>query len=234
MQLNIDFESRVEEVEIYFNFAIEIDKIETHKQQKFTLSENLELTVKRDLQKVIRANCYLILYNLIEATIRNGIWATFDAIFDDSLSFEELTPNIQNIWLAEKVFEINDISNPTKLKENIKTLLDNHISKKAISISKNRVSLSGNLDYRSIEKIIKDYGYFGKITTIDKKKLAKALLKIKNERNGLAHGNKSFRQSAEIITIQDLTEFKDLVICYLRDITKNITKYIDKKTYKKK
>ena len=231
MNLITEFESRVEEVEIYFNFAIEIDQVETHKQKKFKLTETNELTVKRDLQKVIRANCYLVLYNLVESTIRNAIWSTLDAILDDKLCYNKLSPQLRNMWLSEKAIELKDISNLTKLKEHIELLLNEHVTNKEISISKNRISLSGNLDYRSIEKIIKDFGFFGKMTTVDTKKLSKALLKVKSERNALAHGNKSFRQAAEVITIQDLTEIKNLVITYLRDITKNFAKCIDNKSY---
>ena len=234
MQLTTDFAKRVEEVEIYFAFAKEIDVIETHKQQKFKLNDNFELTVKRDLQKVIRANCYLILYNLIEASIRNGIWAIYDAIMDDKLSYEELSLNLQVIWLTEKAGDINELSNLKKIQDYLKDLFAEVKIDKSVNISKNRISISGNLDYRSIEKLINDYGFYGKITLRDKRKLGKALLKIKNERNALAHGNKSFRQSAEIITIQDLIEFKDLTVSYLKDVTRNISIYIENKKYKKK
>ena len=58
-------------------------------------------------------------------------------------------------------------------------------------------------------------------------------LKIKNERNGLAHGTKSFRQSAEVVTIQELITIKETTISYLQDITDNIVKFIDKKEYRK-
>lgn len=231
MSILTDFETRVEEVKIYLEFANQLDKVETHKQSKFELNKDVELTIKRDLQKIIRANCFLILYNLVESTIRSCIWSVFDAVSDSQVKFEELNENLSNIWLNQQALDIGDISNINKTKEKLKLLISSDSN--LVEFSKTRVSLSGNLDYRSIEKIIKDYGFHGKITVSDKRKLGKALLKVKSERNALAHGNKSFRQTAEVITIQELTEYKDLIVTYLRDITKNVDVFIENEKYKK-
>lgn len=231
MSILTDFETRVEEVKIYLEFANQLDKVETHKQSKFELNKDVELTIKRDLQKIIRANCFLILYNLVESTIRSCIWSVFDAVSDSQVKFEELNENLSNIWLNQQALDIGDISNINKTKEKLKLLISSDSN--LVEFSKTRVSLSGNLDYRSIEKIIKDYGFHGKITVSDKRKLGKALLKVKSERNALAHGNKSFRQTAEVITIQDLTEYKDLIVAYLSDITKNVEGFIENEKYKK-
>lgn len=232
MSILIDLQTRTEEVELYFGFANQLDKVETHKKNNFQLTDEVDLTIKRDLQKIIRANCFLILYNLVESTVRSCIWSVYDSISDDKVKFEELSENLNNIWLTQQALEINEISNNNKTKEKLRTLLFSKDSM-TIEFSKERVSISGNLDYRSIERIIKEYGFHGKITVSDKRKLGKALLKVKGERNALAHGNKSFRQTAEVITIQDLSEYKDLIVTYLTDIAKNVDKYIDDKKYKK-
>lgn len=230
MEIVSDLNNRINEVNIYFEFAKEIDSIETHKKTKFSITENNELNIKRDLQKILRANCYLLLYNLIEATIRNGVWAIYDAIEDEKVTFENLSSVIQNIWLTEKANELKEISNINNLKNYIKSYINNS---DIITLSKKSISISGNLDFRSIEKMAKDYGIFGTIRSTDKLKLGKALLKVKSERNALAHGNKSFRSCAEIITIQELYEYKNHIIMYLEDITNNIVSYNTNKTFLK-
>ncbi|EJL64933.1 MAE_28990/MAE_18760 family HEPN-like nuclease [Flavobacterium sp. CF136] len=233
MEIILDLSNRIKEVNLYFEFVREIDVIETHKQTNFVITKEQNLTVKRDLQKILRANCYLLLYNLVEATIRNGIWAIYDAIEDENIQFEELSIEIQNIWLSEKAIELKEISNINAIKLYLKSFINEPTSKKIV-LSKKRLSISGNLDFRSVEKIIRNYGIFGIRRTTEKNKLAKSLLKVKSERNALAHGNKSFRSSAEIITIQDLYEYKDYIITYLEDITNNIEEYITSKSFLKK
>jgi hypothetical protein len=234
MYLKTDFVTRVEEIEIFFSFAKEINSIETYRQKKLQINNEVELTVKRDLQKIIRSNCYLILYNCIEATIRNGIWNLLDAIHDEKLCYQDLSKEIQNIWLKEQAQEIGEISNQKRLRENIKEIIDFRLQGHIVVFSKSRISLSGNLDFKSIETLLREFGIHGKINTKDKLKLGKALLKVKSERNALAHGNKSFRQSAEVITIQELIEYKDLIISYLEDITNNFIIYIEKKKFSNK
>lgn len=233
MRILDDFETRIEEVELYFKFANQIDKIESYKQSNYQLTEGVELSIKRDLQKMIRANCYLILYNLVESTVRASIWAVYDSISDNKVTFEELPDNLKQLWLSQQASEVIELSNIKKTKIKLNDLILSSLESKPIEFSKTRVSISGNLDYRSIEIIIKDYAFHGKITVEDKRKLGKALLKVKSERNALAHGNKSFRQAAEIITVQELTDFKILIVTYLRDITKNVSTYITNEKYRK-
>lgn len=233
MEIVSDLKNRIEEVEIYFAFVNEVDNIETHKRSKFIIGDSLELNIKRDIQKILRANCYLLLYNLTEATIRNGIWSMHDAVDDEKVSFENLSLEIQNIWLSEKANELSEISNLNNLKSYLKSHITENESN-IIVLSKKRISVSGNLDFRSIEKLTKDYGFFGINRSTEKIKLGKALLKIKAERNALAHGNKSFRNSAEIITMQELNEYKKHIILYLEDVTNNIESYIKNKKFLKK
>jgi hypothetical protein len=233
MELMKDFDIRAEEVETYFSFAKEIDSIETHKIVKLSTIEGKSITIKRDLQKIMRSNCYLILYNLVEATIRNAIWAVYDTIEDNSIPYENLSESIKKIWLADRASELSEITSTTRLQSNIQTAIEDRLSSRGVKFSRTRISLSGNLDLAAIEKIINEYGFYGRLKA-DKTKLGKALLKVKHERNALAHGNKSFKQSAEIITIQDLFDIKDLILAYMGDITNNTTHFLETKKYLKK
>jgi len=228
MEILDNFKKRADEVNIYFEFATKTDEIETYKQNKTDFSAN----ITRDLQKILRANCFLLLYNLVEATIKNSIWQIYDTIEDENLKYDCISEKMKEIWLEEKRKELNELTSSNKVKKSIKSFIEKSENEHFISFSKERVSVSGNLDYRSIEKLIIKYGFFGQLNINNEKILRKALLKIKSERNALAHGNKSFRESAEIITIQQLNEYKVEVIDYLLQITLNVIKYIKDEKYK--
>jgi tRNA U34 5-carboxymethylaminomethyl modifying enzyme MnmG/GidA len=228
MELIESYRKRVEEVNIFINFVSETDKIETYKQTDRTLA----LNVSRDLQKILRANCFLLLYNLVEATIKNSIWQIYDTIEDDKLQYKDISDKLKDIWLEEKRKEFSQLTSSTMVKNTIKSYIENGDKGQNIVFSKERISISGNLDYRSINNLITEYGFFGQIKVSNLKLLKKALLKIKSERNALAHGNKSFRECAEIITIQQIIEYRDVVINFLEQITKNVVKYLEKEMYK--
>ena len=222
------YKKRAEEVNIFFEFVTNVESIETYKQNKIDFSA----FVTRDLQKILRANCFLLLYNLVESTIKNSIWEIYDTIEDEKLKYDCISEKMKEIWLEEKAKELNELASSNKIQKNIKSFIEKSENEHFISFSKERVSISGNLDYRSISKLILKYGFFGQLNINNEKILRKALLKIKSERNALAHGNKSFRESAEIITIQQLNEYRIEILDYLLQITKNALKFLENGKYK--
>ena len=89
---------------------------------------------------------------------------------------------------------------------------------------------SGNIDARKIKETAEAYG-FSYQTTARKTQDGNDLLKIKTNRNDLAHGFKSFEEVGKDATAEDLLQIKKRVICYLREILQNIEDYILRKEY---
>ncbi|MDD5617113.1 MAG: MAE_28990/MAE_18760 family HEPN-like nuclease [Candidatus Methanoperedens sp.] len=220
-----EFYTRIDEINEYFIFIAFIDCIETHKKEKITIGTSCEFIPKRDLQKILRSNCFLLLYNLVESSVRNGILSVYDSIEDDSLKYEELSEKIQEIWLTHQ-------TSKKDIKKRLKQLMKDVSEGCQIVLEKDTINISGNLDYDSIQKIINTFGFFGRFT-VDEKHIKSALDKVKHERNLLAHGNKTFCQSGEIITMSELTNIKDNISKYLGEFLLNIETYIDNKRYKK-
>jgi len=154
----------------------------------------------------------------------------YDCVHDESLKFDDLSVKLKEIWLSYKTKQIPETEKNTK--KWIKELIDEFAIGFDIKLEKETINISGNLDYENIQKIINTYGFYGSIT-VDKKAIQTDLDKIKRERNLLAHGNKTFCQSGEIITIPELVSIKDNLISYLTELLSNIEKYIDDKKYKK-
>lgn len=225
-----DYNSRVEEFDVYFSFVEFIDKVETHKKQMIKCDNIPSYIPKRDLQKILRSNCFLLLYNLVESSIRNSIVSVYDCIHDKALKYENLSERIKEIWLTNQTKRIK--LSEKNAKNYIKKLMEEISAKNQIVLEKDTIDISGNLDYENIQKIINLYGFFGQIT-LDKSDLEKSLNKIKTERNLLAHGNKTFCQSGEIITIAELTNIKETIICFLKELLDNVATYIDNEKYKK-
>jgi hypothetical protein len=225
-----DLNSRIEEINEYFSFVEFIDEVETYKKEKLWNGESRHYTPRRDLQKILRSNCFLLLYNLIESSIRNAILSVYDCVHDDSLKYEDLSDRIKEIWLTHQSQKSK--ASEKNLKIWLKSLIKDISEESHISLEKETINISGNLDYDSIQKIIDTYGFYGKIT-LDKKEIGYALNIVKRERNLLAHGNKTFCQSGEIITMKELTIIKDNISRFLTEVLLNVELYIDNKKYKK-
>ncbi|MFR0679323.1 MAE_28990/MAE_18760 family HEPN-like nuclease [Dysgonomonas mossii] len=229
-----DFKVKTEELNEYFSFIEFIDNVETHKRERLTIQDNAivrnDTVIKRELQKILRANSFLLLYNLVESSIRNAIIAVYDSIHDKNLSYDELSERLQEVWLSHKTKELQNKTNNVKnwLKELMKEVtVDNQVL-----LDKDSINISGNLDYDNINKIINTYGFFGSISG-DKTTIKNAIDKVKKERNLLAHGNKTFCQSGEIITLGELKLIRDTIINYLDEILGNTKNYIHNERFKK-
>lgn len=227
-----DFYQRIEDINKYFDFASQIVELESYKSDSITLPNHTNCIIDSDLQKVLKANCYLLMYNLVESSIRNGIVAIYDAIHDEKLSYKQVIPKIQEIWLMNRSENLLQTSiNRKTIYKNLKEFLEYAPDQLLISLEEDKLPISGNLDYQKIEELTKQYGVFGRSRS-DKKTIESVLKHITERRNKLAHGSISFREAAQDKVMIDLINYKDELINYLEEVLNNIDEYIDQKKYK--
>ncbi|MBP0017141.1 MAG: hypothetical protein J7647_06215 [Cyanobacteria bacterium SBLK] len=217
----LDFNTRALEIESYFTF------LESLITQKIKLAQFMEdgtqqiKSVDVELAKTLKANGFLLLYNLAESTMRNAVEAIFEELNTNEISFDDLKPEIKKIILKNL---------KKRSPDNIYSEIS-RISIDIIVVSFNRDELfSGNVDAREIKKIAKNYG-FSSDTNYDTTKHGENLLKVKSNRNDLAHGFRSFEKVGRDYTIEELIEIKQEVIKYLEQILNNIQDYLNNQEY---
>ena len=211
-----DFNERAKEVTDYVAFVKDLE------EQKIKISQENRLSkIDVGLLKTLKATAYLLLYNLVESTMRSAIEYIFNEVKTNNISFDNLRQEFkQLIW--------QNIKNKTtnKLTENII-----NISTDIISASFNSSDLfSGNVDAKEIKKTSEIYG-FSSNTDYDKTRGGVDLLSIKTNRNDLAHGWKSFNDVGRDTTAENLVDISKRVIEYLRQILQNIEQYLNNQEY---
>lgn len=215
-----DFNERSEEVSKYFIF------LQNLQQRKIKLVEEIPVNNKaqeRDnvLESTLKASAYLLLYNLIESTIKNAIEAIFDELQNQGVSFDRIRPELKKIILVNLKRR-----NPDKILNEIEDR-----SLDIIKIGFNREELfSGNIDSKLIRETAKKYG-FSSQTDYEKTTNGEDLYLVKNNRNDLAHGIKSFAEVGNQKRADELIEIKNKVVQYLKEILTNIQIYIDNQEY---
>ncbi|SKA72354.1 hypothetical protein SAMN02745130_01044 [Thiothrix eikelboomii] len=205
-----------QEVNLYFEFLLNI------------INNNLELYDSRievhtplesGITHILKANGYLILYNLLEATIENALKAAHLIICETS--FNSLTTHLKKTILTEfKKMEIDLDKFPHQ--EIIETTLHK------ITLDKYK-PFSGNLDAKKIKNIIEKYG-IALDTTSEDKKGAKLLI-VKNRRNALAHGGQSFIQIGRDTSIDELIAIKNQTILFLENFLQCTRAYLEQQHY---
>jgi hypothetical protein len=223
------FNDRIIEVEKYFKFLKEIlsddtyiyfPNKKTHKQKRLDI----------DTQRILKANGFLVLYNLVESTIKKSISAIYKSLISDGLSYKDIRSELQSVWIHNYYLEFKDSKDST-FKSFMKAILDDVLGNASLrlKLDSKKIPISGNLDARKIKQLSKIYGFScetRKVTSNGGK-----LHIVKKQRNSLAHGDTSFAECGGDHSVEDLLKIKTEIISYLKEILTNIKKYIERKEY---
>jgi hypothetical protein len=211
-----DFNTRVQEINEYFLFleglvnrTIKLETLENSGEKKIR-------EIDRDLAKTLKANGFLLLYNLIESSMTNAIEAIFDELKEQEISFNSIRVEMKKVIL-----------------QNLKSRSPDNIHEEIVNISTDIITagfnrkkiFSGNINQRKITETARNYG-FSSETEYSKTKHGQSLDNIMKNRNDLAHGTKSFADIGKDISIEDLLKIKGEVIEYISQILKNIEDYL--------
>ena len=219
-----DFENRKIEIENYFRFLSIFEKEDTRLQYRKE-NEIISEKIQPQFQVILIANGFLILYNLIESTVRNSIIELYAKIKDDEVSFEKLSENLKKIWIKQSADNLKEGNfRPEKLRNYIFDLAKGILNKETIVLSKENMEFSGNLDAQKIRELANKIGF-------EKSPNGRNLVNIKNKRNRLAHGEQTFYDVGKDFTVKELVEFKNETFGYLSDVIEKIEMFINGKKY---
>lgn len=220
-----DFESRVKEIEVYFRFLEDIlvsngiiyfAHKKSHKKKAFD----------NELTKILRANGFLLLYNLVESSTKKAIEEIYSSLNNENANYKNVREEIKKKWIELKY---KNFKPDTYVSQSILQCISN-IEMDVIAMPTNvKERFSGNIDSRKIRDYSAMYGFSAK--THHSTKNGEKLFIVKNKRNDLAHGIVSFCDCGKDYAIEDLLEIKKQVINYLRGILKNVDTYIQNKEF---
>lgn len=176
-------------------------------------AQESEPLCKHPTVPTLKATLFLLFYNLIESVIYTAFEMVFDAIAGNCVSFSNLTANVQKQY---KRFDKNA------------TITEAELLSLSLSKYLNNVTLfSGNLDARSIRKLMNEWDIDSDFHFRGEEKL----LTIKNYRNVLAHGERSFKDVGRGYTMKEMREFGEILFDYLNALIQIIELYLKSKGY---
>ena len=221
-----DFDSRVKEIDIYFSFLEDI--ISNNAKLFFPAKVKKLKAINSETTKILRANGFLLLYNLVESSIKKSIEEIYISLTGENALYNTVTDEIKKKWIAEKYKNFKDTKyNSTAIFEVIEAI-ENDIIALTFN-SKTALGGGGNIDSRKIKAFSETYGFSTKVHHSTKN--GEKLCIVKDNRNNLAHGLISFCDCGKDYTIEQMLEIKKQVVSYLRSILKNVATFINDKKY---
>ncbi|HLX54001.1 MAG TPA: MAE_28990/MAE_18760 family HEPN-like nuclease [Aquella sp.] len=232
---------------INLNNRIFIDR-ESNKDRIFISEFNQKES--DDILAMLYSSFILMLYNIVESTIRDGFLKIYIEI-NDKKTFSKLTKELQNIWLSQQIngfitFDIvckslhqvlNNKNNSAIFgKKEYEAHIKNFINERILDKVKykkinfqNKLSLSGNVDHDLIINKCLEHGIQPKGKLRDSH-----LTTIKTKRNHLSHGNNSFIEIGKDLSLSVLKDIKKDVITYLENFNYLIEKHLNQMSLKVK
>ncbi|MDM3854537.1 MAG: MAE_28990/MAE_18760 family HEPN-like nuclease [Aphanizomenon gracile PMC649.10] len=195
-----DFDERAKDVSDYLCFLRDLEQGEILLSKDGAISK-----IDPELDKSLKATGFLLLYNLVESTMRNAIQSIFDEMSKKGVSFDQLKIEIKRIILQNVKKNVQECG-VNDFVEQIENIV-----KDIIQSGFNRDDLfSGNVDAKEIKNIAKKYGFSSKTDVATRDGID--LLSIKKNRNDLAHGVMSFKEVGQNTSAENLVEISERVI----------------------
>ncbi len=216
-----EFNSRAAEIEAFFDLMTKLASDQPEITFTDDQGERRTEPVNADAVKVFKGAGFLVLYNLVESTMTNGIVAIFDELKQKKVRFESARAEIRAAAIRNMRRNGPDDVHAR--------MTDVALDLLTISFKPSTL-FSGNLDARKVRDAAEEYG-FESATDAKITKDGTILLNVKTNRNDLAHGDKSFAEVGREHDGLEMSKIKAQVVSYLGGILANIERYISTSMY---
>lgn len=212
----LEYDKRLKEIEIYFETLKLLDNGNCSIKCTDILGVETEQHINFELSTILKANGYLLLYNLVEATVSKSIDAVLHSIHASSATYRSLSRTFRKLWIKQET------KNATN--ERIISIANSVLENELLTLKRECINISGNIDAQRIRDILKQIGG-------NEIKDGRHLEKIKTKRNCLAHGDFSFSEIGKDCTVAELIAYKDNAKDYLSKVLDEIEAYITNKKF---
>lgn len=231
-QVNEDFKERVREVDLYFQLLAALDNNEIEAVTGTSPQIVPVGQTPAEWGRMLKGAAYLVLYNLVEAFIRRGFQALFEAIQKDKLTGTDLTATLRTQWIVQRNrSHVKTHEGSPKIYMKIaSSIIDDIMNNKVAHMDRNYLPFSGNLDADEIREVCFKHGI-----SHDTPPAAMAGRELKNvmiNRNALSHGSKSFAECGRDLAAADLIRVKEEIVLFVKAILNNLENFTVEKKYK--
>lgn len=186
-----------------------------------------EFSTNKDLTHTLKANTYLLLYSLVEATLTQAMEEIHEAIRTSGAELDKLHPKLFLHVLRRFKHSKTDPDDKNTTIPSGKSLIEFWLTdyEKQEKANKNYL-FSGNIDSEKICEIGARYGFATGDKAADGHLRDGSLSKAKDKRNALAHGEMSFSDCGRTLARQDVEKDAISLLRCLRSFIRTVDKYL--------
>ena len=225
------FDERFGEIEAYLEL---LQQVETAAGEGAPKIQGSDTPITASQQKILYSSIYLQLYNLVEATISQCMYAISEAAVEGEKWLpQQLNESLLSEWVRATA-KTHQVLTPEHRLERAMSMCVRLIDQLPIETFDVELGGGGNWDDAAIEQLSTRVGCAldipGDVNTAAKRHVRDdmgALKLVKTRRNQLAHGSISFVDCADGITVAELSAIIEAVGNYLRAAIDCFSTYVD-------
>jgi hypothetical protein len=206
------------------------DEIDLYLEQLLEFEESA--SQNKDFYNMLKANAFLMIYNMVEATMTELIGELYDHFAIQKDSIDTFSDNIQLLIFDRIRGVINAKVSEFKAKSSLRGFSNNVMQTCfSLTVADKKKLFSGNIDARKMRDICDDFGV--ELNLDEECNNGSDLALIKDNRNLLAHGGDSFGNIGKGTTASELKNIKDRVDVYFENFLKSMAFYVFERKYVK-
>lgn len=179
---------------------------------------------------MMKACVFLLLYNSVENCVRAAFAALYERLRLSGVRFGDTTNDIQEIWLRQRMKVSAETANASTYLKLMTATVRLVSDETPIQLDPSSLPISGNLDSGLIRDLCKRHG----IALVVPRRLKGGvdLDTVKQQRNALAHGDKSFAECGRDYGLEDLDRIFERTRQYLMSFLKSVSAFEQRKAYR--
>ena len=183
-----------------------------------------------DSFKVMKASAFLLIYNMVESSIRSAFKHVYEQIEKDSRWFGTVTPKFRELWISQRFREMNlDSASPRNFRELAADLTNAVLEQNTVRLTAKKLPVAGNLNARRIRDVCEMHGVS---FDVDPQAHGGVQLEtVRQLRNDLAHGHIGFAACGQDHGVSDLIRINEEAILFIQGILENIREFVDQAKY---
>lgn len=224
-----DFEQRAVEVRKFIRMLARMEQPEAGSGGGRP-GEPRACKVDEELLRIGKAAAYLMLYNLVESSIRSAFAELYGTIRSDQLKHGLVSNAVRQVWIEQRHRRVsNEDAAPKNYLQTAKDIVESVVSGTVVELDPERLPGSGNLDAKRIRQIFSKHGCA--IVTHPRARGGDALGTVKRLRNDLSHGYVSFSECGRDVAIGDLVKIARETRLFMRGVLTSLEDYASQKAY---
>ena len=222
------YNERVDEIDFYYDALGQLD---TELNEFFGSSvEPIEKYKQDNFLKILKANALLMIYNLVESTVLNGIEEIYDKLKANGATYSTVRKEIQDIWFSYKFGQVyQPDAHFRSYKNKALEIVNSIMLGETIELNRKALSFEGNIDADEIRKVCDNHGI--ELRPDRACKGGERLKDVRIKRNALAHGSLSFAECGREYSLEDLVEIKKQTYVFLTGLLDGMKKYYNDDGY---